>query len=248
VSDTNYGWGPNAIGDQTDIGQYWLWFRGPDSEAIMDAVYNESAQSCWYSRLDNDPGGENEVVMLKSCFPNSALRGSPDDPVPDIADNPLKEQTSDSEAHTVANAKGIYIDLLEYFRTRPDKLFILITAPPLSDPTWADNARSLNDWLVNQWLSGYDVGNVFVFDFYNVLTTNGGSPEVNDAGQSTGNHHRWTGSDVEHVTDGDDDDDPNVSEYPSAAGDDHPTAAGGQKATVEFVPLLNRAYRQWKAR
>jgi len=247
VSDTNYGWGPNAIGDLTDIGQYWAWFRGPDSEAILDAVYNEGGQNCWYSRLADDPGGENEVVLFKSCFPNSALQGSPDDPVPAIEDNPLREQASDSEHHTVANAKGIYLDLLEYFATRPDKMFVLITAPPLSDSTWAENARALNEWLVNDWLDDYDTGNVFVFDFYNVLTTNGGSPELNDAGSASGNHHRWNGSAVEHITDGDDDDSPNVSEYASGDGDDHPTPAGGQKASAEFVPLLNRAYRLWKA-
>ena len=29
------------------------------------------------------------------------------------------------------------------------------------------------------------------------------------------------------------------------ADDDHPTAAGGQKATGEFLPLLNIAYHRW---
>ena len=28
VSDTNYGWGPDGIGDNTDIGHWWDWFRG----------------------------------------------------------------------------------------------------------------------------------------------------------------------------------------------------------------------------
>jgi len=247
VSDTNYGWGPNAIGDSTDIGHWWLWFRGPDSATILDAVYGESGQNCSYSRLDDDPGGENEVIVFKSCFPNSALQGDTDDPVPAIDDNPLKEQDSSSEFHTASNAKGIYIDLLEYFATRPDKLFIVVTAPPLSDGTFAWNARVFNDWLVDEWLQDYTVGNVFVFDFYNVLTTNGGSPEVNDLGKDTGNHHRFTDGEVEHITDGDDDDDPNVSEYPSGDGDDHPSRAGNLKATGEFVPLLNRAYNQWKA-
>jgi hypothetical protein len=34
--------------------------------------------------------------------------------------------------------------------------------------------------------------------------------------------------------------------YPTA--DDHPSAAGGQKASVELVPLLNVAYHRWKGR
>ena len=166
--------------------------------------------------------------------------GNVNDPAPSIENNPLRGEGSGSEFHTIANAKGIYIDLLQYFKTRPDKLFVVITAPPLVDGTYADNVRAFNDWLVDGWLSNYGVGNVFVFDFYNVLTTNGGNPDVNDLGQETGNHHRWWNGQIQHKTNGDDDATPNISEYPTS--DDHPTAAGNQKATAEFVPLLNYAY------
>ena len=145
----------------------------------------------------------------------------------------------------MANAKGIYIDLLEYFRTRPDKLFIVITAPPQSDPTYSSNARAFNQWLIEDWLQGYPYNNVFVFDFYNVLTTNGGSPNVNDLNSETGNHHRWWDNAIQHKIDGDDDDNPNVLEYPTE--DDHPSRAGNLKATSEFLPLLNIAYNRWKS-
>ena len=77
------------------------------------------------------------------------------DPVPSIDTNPLKAESAYSEYHTVANAKGIYLDLLEYFKTRPDKLFIIVTAPPLSDGKYASNARAFNEWLVNDYLDGY---------------------------------------------------------------------------------------------
>jgi hypothetical protein len=83
-----------------------------------------------------------------------------------------------------------------------------------------------------------------VFDFYNVLTTNGGVKLVNDLGREGGNHHRWRDNQVQHKTDGDHDLNPNVSEYPSS--DDHPNRAGNLKATAEFVPLLNLAYNRWK--
>ena len=247
VSDTNYGWGPDGIGDNTDIGQWWLWFRGADSATYMDALYAESEQHSAYSRMDSAPAGENEIIMFKSCFPNSALKGNPRDPVPSIENNPLKGEDSGSEYHTVANAKGIYMDLLEYFRTRPDKLFIVITAPPLSDPTYSRNARAFNLWLVREWLSDYTYRNVFVFDFYNVLTTNGGDPNTNDVGQETGNHHRWWNDAVQYKVDGDDDNNPNVNEYPTSSEDDHPTRAGNLKATAEFLPLLNFAYNRWKS-
>ena len=90
VSDTNYGWGPDAIGDRTDIGNWWEWFRGPESGSYLSALYNESGQHSSYSRSSTDPGGENQVIMFKSCFPNSQLGGGLDDPVPAIDDNPLK--------------------------------------------------------------------------------------------------------------------------------------------------------------
>ena len=244
VSDTNYDWGPDTIGNYTDIGNWYSWFRGPSSATYLSALYAETEQHASYSRLATNPGGENEIIMFKSCFPNSALQGGLSDPVPAIGSNPLKGQGAGSEYHTVANAKGIYIDLLQYFTSKQDKLFIVITAPPLTDPTYADNARAFNNWLVNDWLSGYPYHNVFVFDFYNVLTTNGGTPLVYDLDSSTGNHHRWWNNAVQHKTDGDNDVSPNVLEYSS--GDDHPSTAGNLKATAEFVPLLNLAYNRWQ--
>lgn len=253
VSDTNYGWGPDdldvgydKIGDHTDLGNWYNWFRGPHSEDYLNSLYAEAQQNSGYSRLDTNPGGENEIIMFKSCFPNSNLQGNPDDAVPPISSNPLRGQDAYSEYHTIANAKGIYTDLLEYFRTRQDKLFIVITAPPLSDPTNADNARDFNNWLVYEWLKDYPYSNVFVFDFYNVLTTNGGTEFVNDLNRSNGNHHRWWDNAVQHKTDGDTDVNPNISEYATSFNDDHPNKYGNLKATGEFVPLLNLAYAAWE--
>ena len=243
VSDTNYGWGPDAIGSSTDIGHWWTWFRSTQSPGYLAALFNESGDhsSGRYSRLAADPGGQNRIVIFKSCFPNSALQGSPSDPVPPIGDNPLKGNDCGSEHHTVANAKGIYIDILEYFGTKPETLFVVIAAPPLSDGTYAANARAFNQWLATEWLSGYPGENVFVFDFYNVLTTNGGNPEVNDLNATAGNHHRWWNGAVQHQVDLAF----NTSAYPSPEGDDHPGQAGNRKATAEFVPLLNYAYNRW---
>jgi hypothetical protein len=248
VSDTYYGWGPDSIGSTTDIGQWWLWFNGPDSSTYLSALYGTTNRNANYTRPLVDPGGENKIVMFKSCYPNSNLRGLPDEPPP-TGENPLRGRTVSSPYHTVANAKGIYNDLLEYFETRQDKLFIVITAPPVLDEIYAANARAFNNWLVNDWLIDYPYRNVAVFDFYNVLTTNGSDPDTNDYGRSSGNHHRVvttvSPAAIEHITDGDDDGSPNVLEYPSYGGN-HPSAAGNQKATGEFVPLLNVFYNCWK--
>ena len=154
--------------------------------------------------------------MFKSCFPNSALEGNPTDPP--SADGWL----------TVGHAKYVYNQILAYFGAHPEKLFIVITAPPLQDGTYAANARAFNQWLMNDWLAdnNYTKTNVAVFDFYNVLT-------------GPNNHHRYSNGAIEHVfTAG-----MNTLYYPS--GDDHPSVAGSQKATDEFVELLNIFYHRW---
>ncbi len=245
VSDTNYGWGPDGIGDTTDIGDWYTWFNGPGSDVYTEALYEESEQNSDYTRLENnpDPGGENEVIVFKSCFPNSALGGQPDDGAVD-GGNPLRGEDSSSEYLTVANAKGIYNDLLDYFATRPDKLFVVVTAPPLSseegDAQQLANARAFNTWLVEEWLAEYPHDNVAVFDFFNVLTTNGGDRETSDAGLDSGNHHRMRGGSVEYINDQGGD----FSAY-DQWGDSHPTAAGSRKATEEFLGLLNYWYGSW---
>lgn len=259
VSDTNYGWGPadadtgdGTIGDHTDIGHWYNWFSGPHRDTYLNALFSESGQYCSYSRLSSDPGGSNQIIMFKSCFPNSQLRGSPGDSIPAIASNPLRGEGSSSDAHTIANAKGIYIELLNYFATRQDKLFVVITAPPLvrgdTDANTAATARAFNNWLVSDWLKNYAHPNVFVFDFYNILTSDGGAsrtdnPNVNDLGLADGNHHRWYGGAIQHLQTINND----FSAYASSADDSHPTAAGGVKASGEFAALLNIAYNQWKA-
>ena len=252
VSDTNYGWGASSpavlplsrgtdIGSTTDIGDWWSWFRGPDAPTYLPTLYTSTDQWCAYSRLATDPGGENEIIMFKSCSPNSQLSG-PDSPAPAIADDPLKGESCGGSDFTVANAKGIYNDLLGYFGAHTDKLFVAIVAPPVSSPD-TPGGRALANWLVDHWLQdpGYSAGNVFVFDYYTVLTSrrgDGGS----DVGLAGGNHDRmWNGA-IQHTTGAG----PNHSVYPSAGGDSHPNKAGDLKATAEFVPLLNAAYNAWK--
>lgn len=246
VSDTNYGWGPESIGDLTDIGHWYLWFNGPSSSHYLDELYKESEQYSYYSRMSEDPGGENTIIMFKSCFPNSNIMGDPSES-PVVGENPLRGEDAWSEYMTVENARGIYLDLLDYFASRQDKLFVLITPPPLSssetDSTMSANARALNNWLVNEWLNDYQYENVAVFDFYNVLTSNGGSSEINDAGETTGNHHRWSEGAPQHIQTVDSD----TSAYPSDSYDSHPSRAGNLKATAEFVPLLNWFYNKWKS-
>jgi len=215
VSDTNYGWGPNSIGDRTDIPNWIEWFGSSDTPMYMSALFNESGQNSDYTRTLPNPGGENQIVMFKSCFPNSELDGGPNDP------------PGDYEGMTVGGAKYVYNHLLDYFVTHPDKLFVVITAPPVSNSEYAANARAFNNWLVSDWLheNNYTLNNVAVFDFYNILT----DPNA---------HHRVNNGQIEHIVQ-----ESNTLYYPS--DDDHPSVAGSQRATEEFIPMLNVFYHRW---
>jgi hypothetical protein len=110
-------------------------------------------------------------------------------------------------------------------------MFVVITAPPLSAATNAARARSFNNWLVNDWLqdADWENKNVYVWDWYNVLT-------------DVDNHHRVESGIVVHSTDAESG---NVAIDAYIDGDDHPNAAGCQKSTTEFVPVLDVWYSTW---
>lgn len=260
VSDTYYDWGPDdpdlggRIGSYTDIGHWYNWFLGPHSGDNLSQLYTQAGSFPhpeWVNSMPNpDPVGQNRIVIFKSCYPNSAvLSGNPADPprVSSSGDpNPIWGRSKDeADFYTVSNVKGMYRDLLSYFATRQDKLFILITSPPVNtgEETISgsvNRARAINTWLVYHWLNNYPHNNVAVFDFFNVLTSNGGDIYTHDLGSAAGNHHRLGNGEVRYTIQTGN----NYSAYPS--GDSHPTAAGSQKATGEFVPLLNIAYHAWQ--
>jgi hypothetical protein len=193
-------YGWREYGDYTDTTDWPTWF----TDKVMALVYTEMGSMTAPNTLQPAPG-ENTIVMFKSCYPNSDV-GS------DIADE-----------------QAIYDNLLPYFEQHPDKMFVLVTPPPMQEISDAQKTRELCDWLADRktgWLAGLSTGNVFVFDLYDVLTDR-------DA------HHRLVdGQEVHQSAAGHD-----TLAYPSE--DDHPNTDGNVKATEEFVPLLDLWYQQF---
>ncbi len=186
-------YGWSNMGDHTDTADWPNWFN----DDVMPSVYSKLSAETAPNAID--PGaGENTIIMFKSCFPNSEVGDSIDDEI------------------------AIYHSLLDYFSRHTDKMFVLVTPPPMQNISNPKKTRELANFLVDKdgWLKDYPDSNVFVFDLYNVLT----SPD---------NHHRLVDGAEQHIV---------ASEqntlYYDSGGDDHPNTQGNIKATEEFVPLL----------
>jgi len=93
---------------------------------------------------------QHEVIAFKSCFPVSNI-------------------ISDEQLETY---KTYYLSMRDVMDQHPDKIFIIVTQPPLNpaatDAAAAARARALSEWLSSpEYLRGHP--NVFCFDFFNYL-------------------------------------------------------------------------------
>jgi len=94
--------------------------------------------------------GHHEVIAFKSCFPASAI--------PDPA--------------TLQQYKTWYLQIRNFLDTRPDRLFVVMSTPPLhrlaTNTTEANNARAFANWLKSPtYLSGHP--NIVCFDLFDHL-------------------------------------------------------------------------------
>lgn len=140
---------------------------------------------------------------------------------------------------SIDDEKNLYNSLLQYFSTHQNKMFVLVIPPPEIDIDYPALTRELSQWLVNResgWLSSYEYNNVYAFNYYNILTDPKNHHYVNSEGKEV-NIVSVNPVDSNH---------PNELYYYSG-NDDHPTAAGHQKATEEFLPLLCGWYNTWKS-
>lgn len=154
VRGATYG---DEIGEQTDMCN-WLPKFQDNMKQILGFKYHSNN---YYSDDES-----NDIVMFKSCFPNSDIteEGSlPGDPF--------------SRIRTLANYKATFEGLKEVIQRYPEKLFIYLTAPPLvresTTPGNAGRAREFNAWLMREFLPRYGqelgVNNFFIFDLFDLL-------------------------------------------------------------------------------
>ena len=257
VSDVCYEWSvpynntPVPIGSRTDIGNWYTWFADETIQSngvarrdnIMNAVYNKFTKDSYntnnfgsYTRSSSDPGGENEVVIFKSCYPNSEIYPN-NSTYPNPTDLFGYMRDERPTAYTESNVRAVYNAILPYFQAHPEKMFVVITAP--SRPSYENSgngnrARSFDNWLVNEWLQDADYvnKNVYVWDYFNVLT-------------NVNNHHYVVNGEIVHVT-ASGSGNSTISSY-HASGDDHPNPTAASKGATEFIQCLNIWYDTWRS-
>lgn len=102
---------------------------------------------------------EHDVIIVKSCYPNSNINGEVQ----------------------LAQDKTYYMGMRTTMDKYPDKIFIILTSPPLNpsetNPENAARARLIATWLnSDEFLSGHP--NIFTYDLYSLLA--GDEPAASD--------------------------------------------------------------------
>ncbi|UCG61154.1 MAG: hypothetical protein JSV52_12620 [Candidatus Zixiibacteriota bacterium] len=174
VKGATYG---DEIGQKTDICD-WL----PKFQRDMDRILTFKAHPDRYYS-DNT---SNDIVMFKSCFPNSDIGGDGQAP-----GNPL------STERTMANYRATFEKLGEEMRRYPERLYIYVTAPPLVPESTTDEnaARALdfNRWLIDEYLPRYEresgLANLVVFDLFSVLADENGKLKESFRRSTHGDSH-----------------------------------------------------------
>ncbi len=159
VHDATYG---DEIGQNTDI-CHWL----PKFRNDMQKIFRfDRHPNIYYSGSQ-----ENDIIMFKSCFPNS-----------DIVDDGTDPGNPTDPTRTLVNFKAAFLEMAKDLSNYPSKLFIYVTAPPLvpkaTTPENAGRARKFNEWLKSEFLNQYrretGLDNLLVFDLFDVLADENG--------------------------------------------------------------------------
>jgi len=190
---------------------YELWDHGYNAEGLRDPSGTFVKMNYSIPGDNTDPDGlhtlwttsngaratimdRHEVIAFKSCFPASAI--------PDLA--------------TLNQYKQWYREMRNYFDAHPEKVFVVMSTPPLhrlsTNTTEADNARAFANWLKSaDYLGGH--ANVVCFDLFDMLARA-------DDGSATRNMLRYS------------------YEQSHADGDSHPNTLANQTVGPAFAEFL----------
>jgi len=226
ITDITSGWDTDIslfihekkpIGNFTNLEDLVIWFNPAYEEYLMNEVYFNNQtytnnNDISYSNIISKPNGVNEIVIFK--IPNSS------------------SEVGDSTADELA----IFNTVLDYTKTKNNKLFIFFTQPPKRSYQNSKNIRWLCNYLSDiesGWLKDYPLKNVGVFDIFNVLTS------------ENNRHTASKDSGIIHTVDNSSDDTLSLK-YLATDSADMVNSQGLTKVTQNFIPLLNYYYNRWK--
>lgn len=136
-----------VVGDHTDVSDWPKTFNTPK---FFDVVRT------WELKRSRP---QHDIVMFKSCFPNSNIESD----------------------QMLAQYKRHFNALLPTFQASPDILFIGMSTPPLvrvrTSPDAAERAREWALWLTTQYAR--EANNVRTFDLFDALAITVGKPNAN---------------------------------------------------------------------
>ncbi len=134
-----------------DGGRTGYSYRIPQDNTDPDGLAKLFAQRAYSLPLNAFSGLlQHEVIIFKSCFPASNI-------------------TSEAQ---LQQYQSWYVDMREVMDRHPDRLFVVLSPPPLNPvattPEAAARARAFADWLSSpEYLAGHP--NVYVFDLFDQL-------------------------------------------------------------------------------
>jgi hypothetical protein len=157
--DHDYNW----RGLRAPNGQYTGYsYNVPDDNTDPDGLMRLFEQPVYGLPLNTFSALlQHEVIVVKSCFPASAIQ----------SDRQLQER------------QAMYLKMRAVMDQHPDKLFIVLTQPPLAPiettPEAAGRARALADWLKSdEYLKGHS--NISTYDLFGqLIDANPQSPDYN---------------------------------------------------------------------
>lgn len=180
-------WGPN--GSATSIPQEMTRYNtqhgysGQNAVTMSETWFPANYDNDWYlwhtifenSNPENILAylGSNKIIMVKSCFPSSAIEevGQPID-------------TTSPDYKTVFNYKWHWRHIINVMKSHPQNFFIIWTNAPLTQeettPNSAYLSRQFCKWAKDTLAAGLDPvygafpANVYVFDYFSKLTNSNG--------------------------------------------------------------------------
>ncbi len=136
----------NPAGEDTGVSYGWPTDNtNPDGLHYIFTSSEADAQSCRDQILNN-----HQVIAFKSCFPASEI----------------------PNAAALAQYQAYYLEMRAAFDQRPDRLFVVMSTPPLhrlaTSAASAANARNFANWLKSpDYLGGHT--NLVCFDLFSYL-------------------------------------------------------------------------------